>query len=44
MPRQRTSRYRANGSVANIDAFYDAFGVKEGDKLYKPKDERIRIW
>jgi endothelin-converting enzyme len=38
------SRYRANGPVMNIDAFYEAFDVKKGDKLYKPVDERIRIW
>ncbi len=38
------SHYRANGPVMNIDAFYTAFGVKEGDKLFKPESERIRIW
>ncbi len=38
------SWYRANGPVTNIDAFYDAFDVHPGDKLYKPADERIRIW
>ncbi len=38
------SQYRANGPVTNIDAFYDAFEVKEGDLLYKPVSERIRIW
>lgn len=38
------SQYRANGPVTNIDAFYDAFQVKEGDVLFKPVSERIRIW
>ncbi len=38
------SHFRANGPVMNIDAFYSAFGVKEGDKLFKPEAERIRIW
>ena len=38
------SWYRANGPVTNIDAFYTAFDVKEGDKLFKPSKERIRIW
>ncbi len=38
------SWYRANGPVTNIDAFYEAFDVRPGDKLYKPADERIRIW
>jgi predicted metalloendopeptidase len=38
------SRYRANGPVTNIDAFYQAFEVKPGDQLYKPAEERIKIW
>lgn len=38
------SRFRANGPVANLDEFYGAFGVKEGDELFKPADQRIRIW
>lgn len=38
------SQYRANGPVTNIDAFYEAFELKDGDKLFKPKEERIKIW
>ena len=38
------SWYRANGPVSNIDAFYESFQVQPTDKLYKPKEERIRIW
>ncbi|MEY4188630.1 MAG: Neutral endopeptidase [Planctomycetota bacterium] len=38
------SAFRANGPVANLDAFYEAFGVKPGDRLYKPPAERIQIW
>ena len=38
------SHYRANGPVTNIDEFYKAFDVKPGDKLFKPAEERIRIW
>ena len=38
------SQFRANGPVMNIDAFYDAFDVKPGDQLYKPEEERIKIW
>jgi predicted metalloendopeptidase len=30
--------------VVNVPAFYSAFGVKAGDKLYKPEADRIRIW
>ena len=36
--------YRVNGVVRNIDAWYDAFGVKPGDKLYVAPADRVRIW
>ena len=35
--------YRAL-TVRNIDAWYDAFGVKEGDKLYLAPDKRVKVW
>ena len=35
---------RANGPVSNIDAWYEAFNVQPGDKMYKPVDKRTRIW
>ncbi|MFN9718825.1 MAG: M13-type metalloendopeptidase [Planctomycetota bacterium] len=38
------SAYRANGPVTNLDEFYEAFDIKPGDKLYKPKEQRIQIW
>jgi predicted metalloendopeptidase len=38
------SQFRANGPVINSDAFIEAFGIRAGDKLYKPAAERIRIW
>ena len=31
-------------TVRNLDAWYDAFGVKEGDELYLPPEQRVRIW
>lgn len=37
------SRYRCNGIVANMDEFYEAFGVTEGE-LFIPKEQRVRIW
>lgn len=37
-------RYRANGPLQNIDAFYKAFNVQPGNKLYKPETERIKVW
>ncbi|MBU4538475.1 MAG: M13 family metallopeptidase [Weeksellaceae bacterium] len=36
--------YRAFGPLVNTDAFYKAFEVKEGDKLYKKPEDRIKIW
>jgi putative endopeptidase len=39
-PRQ----FRVNGVVRNIDPWYDAFGVKPGDKLYVAPEQRVRIW
>lgn len=38
------SLYRANGPVRNLNAFYEAFDLKPGDKMFKPKEERIQIW
>ncbi|MES2886113.1 MAG: M13-type metalloendopeptidase [Pseudomonadota bacterium] len=38
------SEFRANGTPVNIPAFYSAFGLKEGDKMFKPEADRITIW
>jgi putative endopeptidase len=38
------SRFRVNGVVRNVDAWYPAFEVQPGQKLYLPADERVRIW
>jgi putative endopeptidase len=38
------AKFRVNGQLPNIDAWYIAFGVKPGDKLYMPPDQRVRIW
>ena len=37
-------RFRVNGALPHIDMWYDAFGVKEGDKLFVPKAERLPLW
>ena len=37
-------RWRVNGALPHIDAWYEAFGVKEGDKMYLPKSERLPLW
>ena len=36
-------QYRAL-TVRNLDAWYDAFGVKPGDKLYLAPDKRVHVW
>jgi len=36
--------WRVNGPVTNFTPWYTAFGVKEGDKLYKPEADRIKVW
>jgi hypothetical protein len=35
---------RASGTVRNVDAWYEAFNVKPGDKLYVAPENRVRIW
>jgi predicted metalloendopeptidase len=37
-------RYRVNGVVANMSAFYQAFDVKPGDGMYLPVEQRVKIW
>ena len=36
--------YRTIGAPVNMDAWYNAFDVKPGDKLYKKPEDRIRMW
>ena len=36
-------QYRAL-TVRNLDGWYQAFGVKKGDKLYLPPEKRVKIW
>lgn len=36
--------FRANGPLTNMPEFYQAFDVKEGDKMYVAPDKRIRVW
>ncbi|WP_427963882.1 M13 family metallopeptidase [Altererythrobacter sp.] len=37
-------RFRTNGIVRNLDAWYKAFNVKPGDALYLPPEQRVKIW
>ncbi|TXH05787.1 MAG: M13 family peptidase [Nevskiaceae bacterium] len=38
------SEFRCNGVVTNLPGYYDAFGVKPGDRLYKAPEQRIKLW
>jgi putative endopeptidase len=38
------AKFRVNGVVRNMDAWYAAFGIQPGDKLYLAPEERVRIW
>lgn len=38
------AEYRTIGAPVNMDAWYKAFNVKPGDKLYKKPEDRIKIW
>nr|MBP9880840.1 hypothetical protein [Chitinophagales bacterium] len=37
-------KWRVNGTVVNIPEWYQAFGIKEGDKMYLPETDRAKIW
>jgi putative endopeptidase len=36
--------FRAKGVLSNFEPFYEAFGVAEGDRLWRPEPERVKIW
>ncbi|HTN44733.1 MAG TPA: M13 family metallopeptidase [Flavipsychrobacter sp.] len=38
------NEWRCNGPLSNMEEFYKAFGVKEGDKMYRPINERAKVW
>ena len=38
------AQYRVNGPMADVPEFYTAFGVKPGQKLYRPDSARVKIW
>ncbi|MDO4195620.1 MAG: M13 family metallopeptidase, partial [Prevotellaceae bacterium] len=39
-----TGEWRVNGALPHINAWYEAFGVKKGDKLFVPESERLNLW
>ena len=36
--------WRVNGALPHIDAWYDAFGITQEDKMYIPAEERLKLW
>lgn len=37
-------RWRVNGALPHINMWYDAFGVKQGDKMFIPQADRLQLW
>ena len=37
-------RYRATQPLMNVDAFYEAFDIQEGDGMWLAPEDRVRIW
>lgn len=37
-------KWRVNGALPHIDAWYDAFNVKKDNKMYIPQNERLQLW
>ena len=37
-------RWRVNGALPHIDAWYEAFGITENDPMFVPKENRVTIW
>ena len=37
-------RWRVNGTLPHIDAWYEAFGITPEHKLYIPAEQRAQVW
>jgi putative endopeptidase len=37
-------RFRTNVTLSNIPGFYEAFGLKPGDAMYRPLEDRVKVW
>ena len=37
-------RWRVDGALPHIDAWYEAFGITEKDSMFVPKEKRVTIW
>jgi putative endopeptidase len=38
------AKFRINGPLSDIDAFYKTFDIKPGDAMWIPEDQRVKIW
>ncbi|MFB6455815.1 M13 family metallopeptidase [Chitinophaga sp. Hz27] len=38
------AKFRVNGPFSDVDAFYEVYGIKPGDGMYRPDSLRVRIW
>ncbi len=38
------AKWRVNGPFSNVPEFFEAFGIKEGDPMWRPEAERVKIW
>lgn len=38
------AQFRVNGPLSDIDAFYKAFNIQQGDNMYRTENDRVKIW
>lgn len=38
------NKIRVNAVLSSMDKFYEVYGIKEGDKMFVPKEERVGLW
>ncbi|NOT33169.1 MAG: M13 family metallopeptidase [Candidatus Eisenbacteria bacterium] len=38
------AKWRVLGPMANLPEFYEAFGIREGDPMWRPAEARVRVW
>ena len=36
--------FRVKGTLANQAGFYEAFDIKPGDRMYRPPEQRVKLW
>jgi putative endopeptidase len=38
------AKWRVNGPLSNVPDFYEAFDVKQGQPMWRPENQRVKIW